>query len=70
VEIAASVAVGGILTVRVNGPREVGFRSKDFILIHVPRTAGALLEAGSSHCGIVLQRASNFDRVHFKHAYA
>ncbi len=44
--------------------------SKNFILVHVPRTGGTLVEAGLSHYGIVLQGESNFDSVYFKHAYA
>ena len=44
--------------------------SKKFILVHVPRTGGTLLEAGLSDHGIMLQGEPNYGSVYFKHATA
>jgi Sulfotransferase family len=44
--------------------------SKKFILVHIPRTGGTLVEAGLSEYGIVLQGESNYHSLYFKHASA
>lgn len=44
--------------------------SKRFILVHIPRTGGTLVEAGISHLGIALQGKRNHGSLYFKHAAA
>jgi len=44
--------------------------TKRFILVHIPRTGGTVVEAGLSHLGIMLQGEQNYDSLYFKHASA
>lgn len=44
--------------------------TKRFILVHIPRTGGTLVEAGLGHHGIMLQGEQNYDSLYFKHATA
>ena len=43
---------------------------KKFILVHVPRTGGTLVEARIGHYGITLQGERNYASLYFKHAFA
>jgi hypothetical protein len=44
--------------------------SHRFILVHVPRTGGTLVEAWLGRYGIALQGERNYDSLYFKHAHA
>jgi hypothetical protein len=44
--------------------------AKKFILVHVPRTGGTLVEARLGHYGITLQGERNYASLYFKHALA
>lgn len=44
--------------------------AKKFIIVHIPRTGGTLVEARLGHYGITLQGERNYDSLYFKHALA
>jgi len=44
--------------------------ARKFIIVHIPRTGGTLIEARLGHYGITLQGEPNYDSMYFKHAYA
>lgn len=44
--------------------------TKKFIIVHIPRTGGTLVEARLGHYGITLQGERNYASLYFKHAFA
>src|SRR6185369_14186637 len=44
--------------------------TRKFIMIHVPRTGGTIVEMGLGHHGIWLQGERNYGSLYFKHAFA